>query len=82
MSKNNITIDNTNYRVRVTRNGLTQSRRFAYSKFGGYRQAYLTANEYVSYLKSCTIDQFINAARPVGRPRKSEFFGTNKLSLA
>jgi len=82
MSNNNITIDNTNYRVRVTRNGLTQSRRFAYSKFGGYRQAYLTANEYVSFLKSCTIDQFINAARPVGRPRKSEFFGTNKLSLA
>lgn len=82
MSKNNITIDNTNYRVRVTRNGLTQSRRFAYSKFGGYRQAYLTAKEYVGYLKSCTIEQFINAARPIGRPRKSEFFGTNKLSLA
>lgn len=82
MSKNNITIDYTNYRVRVTRNGLTQSRRFAYSKFGGYRQAYNTALQYVSYLKTCTLEQFANAARPIGRPRKSEFFGTNKLSLA
>lgn len=81
MSKN-ITIDNTNYRVQVTRSGLTQSRRFAYSKFGGYKQAYITARQYAEYLKSCTIEQFINAARPVGRPRKSEFFGTNKLSLA
>lgn len=82
MSNNNITIENTNYRVRVTRHGLTQSRRFAYSKFGGYKQAFITANQYVNYLKNCTVEQFISAARPVGRPRKSEFFGTNKLSLA
>lgn len=82
MNNNNITIENTNYRVCVMRNGIRQSRRFAYSKFGGYKQAYITAKQYVSYLKSCTVEQFVNAARPVGRPRKSEFFGTNKLSLA
>lgn len=78
----NITIENTNYRVQVTRFGLTQSRRFAYNKFGGYKQAYTTAKQYINYLKSCSFEQFINAARPVGRPRKTEFFGTNKLSLA
>ena len=38
MVKKNITIDNTNYRVQVTRNGITRSRRFSYAKFGGYRQ--------------------------------------------
>ena len=82
MSNNNITIDNTNYRVRVTRNGQNRSRRFSYSKFGGYKQAYNTALSYVEYLKSCTEEQFSKAQRPVGRPLKSEFFGTNKLSLA
>lgn len=82
MSKNNITITETNYRVRVTRNGLTRSRRFNYDKFGGYRQAYNTALKYVEYLKSCTLEQFNKALRPVGRPLKSEFFGTNKFNAA
>lgn len=78
----NITIDNTNYRVQVSRLGRLRSRRFSYSKFGGYNQAYNTAIDYVEYLKNCTNEQFNKAQRPVGRPKKSEFFGTNKLSLA
>lgn len=82
MSKNNITITETNYRVQVTRNGLKRSRRFNYEKFGGYRQAYNTAVKYAEYLKSCTMEQFEKAQRHVGRPLKSEFFGTNKISLA
>ena len=78
----NITIDNTNYRVRISRLGLLRSRRFSYKKFGGYKQAYITALEYAKFLKNCTIGQFIDAQRHVGRPKKSEFFGTNKLILA
>lgn len=78
----NIAIENTNYRVSVVRDGIKRTRRFGYAKFGGYGQAFRTAKDYVNYLKTCKFNQFVSAIRPVGRPLKSEFFGTNKLSLA
>jgi len=62
--------------VRVTRNGITQTRCFLVNKFGGYFNALRKAREYVTYLKQeATPMQFKKAYRRVGRPSKTEFFG-------
>lgn len=62
--------------VRVTRDGINRSRRFLVSKFGGIENATRKAKEYAHYLKNvASMDQFIKAYRPPGRPLKTEFFG-------
>lgn len=71
----NVTIDSNSSRAIVTREGMSRSRRFLHSKFGGKQTATAKAAEYANYLHECTMDQFIKAVRPVGRPLQSEFFG-------
>jgi hypothetical protein len=72
----NITINQNDTRVIVTRIGVTRSRRFLHSKFGGAELALKKAIEYRDYIKDkATIHQFDNAWRPPGRPSKTEFFG-------
>jgi hypothetical protein len=72
----NIIKSSTDYRVFVTRFGVTRSRRFLNSKFGGPAHAKAKALEYADYLKNeTTMHQFIKATRRVGRPAKTEFFG-------
>lgn len=75
----NVTTEETNCRVKVTRFRLTRSRRFNYKKFGGFDFAHYTAYQYADYLQNCSITAFIKACRPVGRPLKSEFFATISL---
>ena len=73
---NNITKSKNDYRVFVMRFGVTRSRRFLNTKFGGPAKAKAKALEYADYLKNeATLHQFINATRRVGRPAKTEFFG-------
>lgn len=71
----NVVIDPNSSRAIVTRDGVRRSRRFLHSKFGGRKTATAKASEYANYLHECTMDQFIKAIRPVGRPLQSEFFG-------
>lgn len=71
----NVIVDSNSSRARVTRNGVSRSRRFLHSKFGGKQTATAKASEYANYLHECTMEQFTKAVRPVGRPLQSEFFG-------
>ena len=72
----NVYVDSNSSRAIVTREGVTRSRRYLHSKFGGKKTATAKAVEYANYIKNeATFDQFMNAWRPVGRPAKTEFFG-------
>jgi hypothetical protein len=72
----NIYINENDTRVIVTRVGVTRSRRFLHSKFGGKKIATKKAIEYRDYIKNeATIHQFDSAWRRPGRPSKTEFFG-------
>ena len=72
----NVTIESTSSRAYVTREGLTQTRRFLHSKFGGKKTATQSAYKYAMWLKHEASDaQFDTANRAPGRPMKSEFFG-------
>lgn len=56
------------------------NRRFSDKKFGGSDQAKQAANEFGTYLQSCNLHQYINAARPQGRPFKTEFYAKQTLA--
>lgn len=72
----NVTIDKNSSRASVTRNGVTNTRRFLHTKFGGKKVATESAYKYAMWLKhEATDQQFETAYRPPGRPMKSEFFG-------
>ena len=72
MKKNKIV----SVQVKVMREGISRSRRFLVSKFGGVANARRKAEQHRHYLKDvATMEQFIKAIRPVGRPLKSEYFG-------
>ena len=62
-------------RVFVNRDGLTRTRNFLFTKFGGKANAIKKAIHHAKYLKSCTVEQFEKATRRPGRPLKSEYFG-------
>jgi hypothetical protein len=78
----NIYMYEDNYRVIVNRNGITRSRRFNFTRFGGEANAAKQALEYRNYLNNCSFIKFACSFRPVGRPSKSEYFGTSNFSLA
>ena len=72
----NVYVNKNDTRVIVTREGITRSRRFLHSKFGGAEHALNKAIEYRDYIKhEATLHQFDNAWRRPGRPFKTEFFG-------
>jgi hypothetical protein len=75
----NIYIDLNGARVIVTRDGITRSRRFSYKKFGSL--AMHEADKYADYLYTCTDKQFVKANRPIGRPKKSEYFASTMLDM-
>ena len=75
----NITFEKNNYKVRVMRFGIHQSRRILVSKFAHKNQAHNEAENYAHYLRTCTFKQFLHAVRPVGRPFKSEYFLKQEL---
>ena len=75
----NVYIDLNGVRVKVMRNGIKRSRRFSFKKFGD--NALFEADKYADFLYNCTEKQFEKATRPVGRPKKSEYFASTMLDF-